>query len=58
MSSLPACQQEQSGHVGAHTPEHTMSQPELNSDKLGVVGGQESNQLGQTFLAFARDMNQ
>lgn len=56
MSSLPACQAEQSGHNGAHTPEHTM--PQSNSDKLEVVGGQERNQPGQNFPAFVKDMNQ
>lgn len=37
MSSLPACQREQPGHVGAHTPGHAMPQPDLDSDKPGVV---------------------
>lgn len=48
----------QSGHAGAHAQKHTTEQPELSSDKLGVLGGQERNQPGQTSLASVRYTNQ
>lgn len=35
-----------------------MPQPDLDSDKLGVLEGGRGRQLRQTFLAFVRDMNQ
>lgn len=51
-------QREQPWQLGAHTPGHAMPQPDLDSDKLGLVEGRRGHQLRQTFLDFVRDMNQ
>lgn len=54
-----ACRKkEQPGQVGAHTPGHATPQPDLYSDKLGVVEGRSGYPSRQTFLAFVRNMNQ
>lgn len=49
-----ACRKkEQPGQVGAHTPGHATPQPDLDSDKLGIVEGRRGYQPRQTFLAFS-----